>query len=65
VSLKAYIEKISGGCPLCGHRDHEESKDEKATESKFCHLINYVFMRYGSCFKHIVCPSTSIFSTNF
>jgi hypothetical protein len=30
VSLKAYVDKLSGVCPLCGYRDHQKpSKEEK------------------------------------
>jgi hypothetical protein len=33
VSLKVYVDKMSGDCPLCGHRDHDKSfEDEKETE---------------------------------
>jgi hypothetical protein len=33
VSLKIYIDKMSGACPLYGHQDHEESsKDDHAEQ---------------------------------
>jgi hypothetical protein len=33
LSLKAYVDKMSGACSFGGHRDHEESsEDEKETE---------------------------------
>jgi hypothetical protein len=32
VCLKAYVDEVTGACPLCDHRDHEEwSEDENVT----------------------------------
>jgi hypothetical protein len=39
VSLKAYIDRMNDTCPLCGHRDHKESsEDKKRQKGKFCHF---------------------------
>jgi hypothetical protein len=66
VSLKAYIDKTSSACPLCGHRDHEESsKDEKRQKSKFCDFDQSCFTRFRIYFQYLVFHSTSIFSDIF
>jgi hypothetical protein len=35
VSLRAYIDNVSGTCPLCGHSEEEESSDDAESTSEY------------------------------
>jgi hypothetical protein len=46
VRWKAYIDKMRRACPLCAHRDHEESsEDDKETEEQILLFSPIVFSR--------------------